>query len=183
MNVEKTGYRSSRRALFMASVTLLFSCWRLSRGSALKRGTRDGNANETRVLAWVVVGLCFMALGLAFSARAALGLVMPVWSAELGWTRSFISGTGAAALIAMAAIVAWVEDLTQPGLADALTTWFGPPTAQRTCFQNHSVRSSWETCPGFEGYASSRSGFGELRSSPDAIASRRLRYHSAAAET
>src|SRR5947209_7215983 len=45
-----------------------------------------------------------MALGLAFSARAALGLVMPVWSAEFGWTRSFISGAGAAALIAMAAI-------------------------------------------------------------------------------
>lgn len=60
--------------------------------------------NETGMLAWVVVGLCFLALGLAFSARAALGLVMPVWSAELGWTRSFISGTAAAALIAMAAI-------------------------------------------------------------------------------
>jgi 2-polyprenyl-6-methoxyphenol hydroxylase-like FAD-dependent oxidoreductase len=29
--------------------------------------------------------------------------------------------------------VAWVGDLTQPGLTDALTTWFGPPTAaQRT---------------------------------------------------
>jgi 3-(3-hydroxy-phenyl)propionate hydroxylase len=25
--------------------------------------------------------------------------------------------------------VAWVGDLTQVGLADALTTWFGPPTA------------------------------------------------------
>jgi hypothetical protein len=25
--------------------------------------------------------------------------------------------------------VAWVGDLEQPGLADALTTWFGPPTA------------------------------------------------------
>jgi len=25
--------------------------------------------------------------------------------------------------------VAWVGDQTQPGLADALTTWFGPPTA------------------------------------------------------
>ncbi len=25
--------------------------------------------------------------------------------------------------------VAWVRDLTQVGLADALTTWFGPPTA------------------------------------------------------
>jgi 3-(3-hydroxy-phenyl)propionate hydroxylase len=29
--------------------------------------------------------------------------------------------------------VAWVGDLTQPGLTDALITWFGPPTAaQRT---------------------------------------------------
>jgi hypothetical protein len=25
--------------------------------------------------------------------------------------------------------VAWVGDLTQVGLADALTTWFGPPVA------------------------------------------------------
>jgi hypothetical protein len=25
--------------------------------------------------------------------------------------------------------VAWVGDLAKPGLADALTTWFGPPTA------------------------------------------------------
>ena len=25
--------------------------------------------------------------------------------------------------------VAWVGDLTDPGLPDALTTWFGPPTA------------------------------------------------------
>ena len=24
--------------------------------------------------------------------------------------------------------VAWVGDQTQPGLAEALTTWFGPPT-------------------------------------------------------
>lgn len=60
--------------------------------------------NETGVLAWFVVGLCFLALGLAFSARATLGLVMPLWSAELGWTRSFISGTGAAALMVMAIV-------------------------------------------------------------------------------
>ncbi|MEA2423223.1 MAG: hypothetical protein QOF55_2322, partial [Thermoleophilaceae bacterium] len=25
--------------------------------------------------------------------------------------------------------VAWVGDLTRPGLTDALTTWFGPPVA------------------------------------------------------
>jgi 2-polyprenyl-6-methoxyphenol hydroxylase-like FAD-dependent oxidoreductase len=36
--------------------------------------------------------------------------------------------------------VAWVGDQTQAGLADVLTTWFGPPTAaERTGFQRHSV--------------------------------------------
>jgi len=33
-----------------------------------------------------------------------------------------------AVLIRPDGYVAWVGDLTQPGLADALTTWFGPPT-------------------------------------------------------
>ena len=34
-----------------------------------------------------------------------------------------------AVLIRPDGYVAWVGDLTEPGLADALTTWFGPPTA------------------------------------------------------
>jgi 2-polyprenyl-6-methoxyphenol hydroxylase-like FAD-dependent oxidoreductase len=34
----------------------------------------------------------------------------------------------AAVLIRPDGYVAWVGDLTEPGLADALTTWFGPPT-------------------------------------------------------
>ncbi|MGH2828121.1 MAG: FAD-dependent monooxygenase [Actinomycetota bacterium] len=34
-----------------------------------------------------------------------------------------------AVLIRPDGYVAWVGELTQPGLADALTTWFGPPTA------------------------------------------------------
>ena len=33
-----------------------------------------------------------------------------------------------AVLIRPNGYVAWVGDLTQPGLPDALTTWFGPPT-------------------------------------------------------
>lgn len=53
---------------------------------------------------WLLVGFGFLALALAFSARAALGLVMPVWEAELGWSRSFVSGTGAGALVVMAAV-------------------------------------------------------------------------------
>lgn len=59
---------------------------------------------KTDTQAWIVVALCFLALALAFSARAALGLVMPVWSKELEWSRSFVAGSGAAALIVMAAI-------------------------------------------------------------------------------
>jgi hypothetical protein len=34
-----------------------------------------------------------------------------------------------AVLIRPDGYVAWVGDTTDPGLADALTTWFGPPTA------------------------------------------------------
>jgi 2-polyprenyl-6-methoxyphenol hydroxylase-like FAD-dependent oxidoreductase len=39
--------------------------------------------------------------------------------------------------------VAWVGDLNQVGLADALTSWFGPPAAaaQRAGFQDRAVRS------------------------------------------
>ena len=35
----------------------------------------------------------------------------------------------AAVLIRPDGYVAWVGDVTDPGLADALTTWFGPPAA------------------------------------------------------
>ena len=66
--------------------------------------------SSPRASAWLVVGLCFLALALAFSARTTLGLVMPVWVRELGWTKSFISGAGAAALIVMA----WVASFRPP---------------------------------------------------------------------
>ncbi|MEH6647361.1 MFS transporter [Sulfitobacter sp.] len=53
---------------------------------------------------WTVVIFGFLALSLAFSSRAALGLIMPVWQTEFGWTSSYISGVGAAALIVMAIV-------------------------------------------------------------------------------
>src|SRR5690606_19010551 len=52
---------------------------------------------------WLVVGFGFLALALTFSARATLGLVMPIWTQDLGWSRSFISGAAASALLIMAA--------------------------------------------------------------------------------
>lgn len=51
---------------------------------------------------WLVVGLSFVVLALSYSARAAFGLVMPALEQELGWSRSFNSGTVAAALVMMA---------------------------------------------------------------------------------
>ncbi|MGB7268068.1 MAG: MFS transporter [Albidovulum sp.] len=53
---------------------------------------------------WIVVAFGFLALSLAFSGRAALGLIMPVWQSEFGWTSSYISGVGASALVVMAIV-------------------------------------------------------------------------------
>ena len=59
---------------------------------------------QSALVPWFLVSFGFLALALAFSARATLGLVMPVWETELGWSRSFVSGVGAAALVVMAII-------------------------------------------------------------------------------
>ncbi len=53
---------------------------------------------------WTVVVFGFLALSLAFSSRAALGLIMPVWQTEFGWSSSYISSVGAAALVVMAIV-------------------------------------------------------------------------------
>ncbi|HLI11612.1 MAG TPA: MFS transporter [Alphaproteobacteria bacterium] len=61
--------------------------------------------------AWLVVGVGFFALALSFSARAALGLAMPIWERELGWTREFVSFGGALALIVMASVAPFAGNL------------------------------------------------------------------------
>lgn len=53
---------------------------------------------------WLVVIIGFLALSLAFSARSTLGLMMPYWGSEFGWSRGFLSTGGAAALILMAVV-------------------------------------------------------------------------------
>ncbi|MCF2870210.1 MFS transporter [Octadecabacter sp. G9-8] len=53
---------------------------------------------------WTVVVFGFLALSLAFSSRAALGLIMPDWQTEFGWSSSYISGVGATALVVMAIV-------------------------------------------------------------------------------
>lgn len=68
---------------------------------------------------WALVGFGFLALAIAFSARASLGLIMPVWAAEFGWTSSFMSGAGAGALVVMACVAPFagrLVDRAGPGL-------------------------------------------------------------------
>ena len=50
----------------------------------------------------IVVALGFLALALVFSARAALGLAMPIWESELGWSRGYVSNVAAVTLLIMA---------------------------------------------------------------------------------
>lgn len=66
--------------------------------------TAAGSHHPRPARPWALVGFGFLALALAFSARAALGLIMPVWQAELGWSSSFLSGAGAGALVVMAIV-------------------------------------------------------------------------------
>ena len=43
----------------------------------------------------IVVALGFMALALAYSARAALSLALPIWETEMDWSRNYVSNVAA----------------------------------------------------------------------------------------
>lgn len=68
--------------------------------------TRSAPANPTlpQSQPWVIVGFGFLALALSSSGRATLSLLMPVWQRDFGWSSSYISGVGAAALVVMAIV-------------------------------------------------------------------------------
>lgn len=50
---------------------------------------------------WLIVAFIFASLSLVFSARSALGLIMPTWEQDLGWARTFISSGGSIVLVFM----------------------------------------------------------------------------------
>ncbi|WP_370677713.1 MFS transporter [Pleomorphomonas sp. PLEO] len=82
----------------------------------------DTRPSSTSPRQWAVVAFGFLALALAFSARATLGLIMPIWSQELGWSRSFVSGAAAVALLVMAAVAPFAGRLVdRHGVRSTLT--------------------------------------------------------------
>ena len=51
---------------------------------------------------WIVVGICFVSLMLVYAVRSSLGLMMPFWEDDPGWTRDLSSNAGALVLVLMA---------------------------------------------------------------------------------
>jgi MFS family permease len=56
----------------------------------------------SRLRAWLVVLISFLSLSLVFASRSSLGLMMPIWERDPGWSRPFVSTVSAIALILMA---------------------------------------------------------------------------------
>jgi MFS family permease len=54
------------------------------------------------IAAWIIVGFCFLALAVSFSARSSLSLVMTSMEKELGWSRDQVSNALSLAQIFMA---------------------------------------------------------------------------------
>ncbi len=60
---------------------------------------------------WLVVALCFAALMAVYSTRSSIGLMMPLWEDEPGWTRELASNAGALALFLMAIVSPFAGNL------------------------------------------------------------------------
>lgn len=52
--------------------------------------------------AWIIVGICFLALAMTFSARSSISQIMEPLERDLGWNRSTTSGAASLALVVMA---------------------------------------------------------------------------------
>ena len=52
---------------------------------------------------WVVVATLFLMLGIVITGRSSIGLMMPFWKDDLGWSYGFVSTAGAIMMTVMAA--------------------------------------------------------------------------------
>ena len=101
---------------------------------------------------WLIVGLSFVALALAYSARAAFGLAMPLWEEEFGWTRSFTSGTAATALV-MTAILAPLAGRLVDKMGARLVILIGLGALAAGCLLLAATSQAWALLLAFGGVA------------------------------
>ena len=63
--------------------------------------TRIAETNRKR--GWLVVAICFVAMGFTFGARSSISMALPLWREEMGWTVAQ-SSTGASLVLLMMAL-------------------------------------------------------------------------------
>lgn len=73
-----------------------------SSGPAVSPPSVSSPSPDSARKGWIVVGALFVMLGIVITARNSLGLMMPFWQADLGWSYGFVSTAGAAMLVVMA---------------------------------------------------------------------------------
>lgn len=60
-------------------------------------------AETNRKRGWIVVAICFVAMGFTFGARSSISMALPLWREEMGWTAAQ-SSTGASLVLLMMAL-------------------------------------------------------------------------------
>ena len=66
------------------------------------RQSTIGKALSPNRYGWTIVAMSFVAIALVYAVRASIGLMMPIWEDEPGWTRTFVSSSAALVLALMA---------------------------------------------------------------------------------
>ena len=96
----------------------------------------------------IVIALGFLALALTYSARAVLGLAMPVWETEIGWSRAFTSNVAAIALVIMA-IIAPLSGIMLDRKGLRFTLLFGLVAVCVSCIVVSLAENPWILLIGF----------------------------------
>jgi MFS family permease len=76
-----------------------------------QRQSMTSSRQQQDLGAWIIVGFCFLALAVSFSARSSLSLIMDPMEKELGWSRSTTSAAASLAQIFMAVAAPIVGNL------------------------------------------------------------------------
>ena len=73
----------------------------------------DPGSDQTRK-GWVIVLALFLMLSIIITARNSLGLMMPFWKDDLGWSYKFVSTASALMLLTMAVLQNLAEEIDLP---------------------------------------------------------------------
>ncbi len=104
--------------------------------------------NNLASRAVIVVTLGFLALALTYSARAVLGLAIPIWETELGWSRGNVSNIAAIALVIMA-IIAPLSGVMLDRKGLRFTLLIGLVAVSASCLIVSIAQNQWVLLIGF----------------------------------